>query len=87
MPITAFISDAVITEDTCLGVSFNHSKRDDAYRPVDGAILQTGKIQRSWKERGFWLLETSDGNYVIGSFMRDVGRGSFLELLRSGERL
>ena len=87
VPITAFISDAVIAEDTCLGVSFDHIERDDAYRPADGAILRTGKIQRSWREGRFWLLETREGNYVICSFMRDVGRRSFLALLRSGERL
>jgi hypothetical protein len=39
------------------------------------------------KEGRFWLLETRDGNYVISSFMRDFGRRSFLELLRSGERI
>lgn len=87
VPIAAFISDAVIAEDTCLGVSFDHIERDDAYRPADGAILRTGKIHRVWKEGRFWLLETRQGNYVIGSFMRDVGRRSFLELLQSGEHL
>lgn len=86
VPVTAFISDAVIAEDTCLGVSFDHIQRDDAYRTADGAILRTGKIQRSWKEGRFWLLETRDGSYVICSFMREVGRRSFLALLRSGER-
>lgn len=87
VPIAAFISDAVIAEDTCLGVSFDHIKRDDAYRPAGGAILRTGKVQRVWKEGRFWLLETRQGNYVIGSFMRDVGRTSFLELLQSGKCL
>lgn len=84
VPITAFISDATIAEDTCLGVSFDHIQRDDAYRPANGAILRTGKIQRLWKEGRFWVLETREGNYVIGSFMREVGRRSFLALLRSG---
>jgi len=86
VPITAFISAAFIAEDTCLGVSFDHVGQGDAYRPADGGLLQTGKIQRAWKEGGFWLLETRNGNYVLGSFMRDVGRKSFLELLQSGER-
>lgn len=85
--ITAFISDAVIVEDTCLGISFDHSERDDAYRTADGAILRTGKIKRAWKEGKFWLVETREGNYVIGSFMREVGRASFLALLSSGECL
>jgi hypothetical protein len=87
VPIAAFISDAVIAEDTCLGVSFDHIERDDSYRSADGAILRTGKIQRVWKEGRFWLVETREGNYVIDSFMRDVGRRSFLALLLSGERL
>lgn len=85
VPITAFISDAMIVEDTCLGVSFDHSEQDDAYHRADGSILRTGKIQSARKEGRFWLFETQDGNYVIGSFMRDVGRRSFLDLLRSGE--
>lgn len=50
VPITAFISDATIAEDTCLGVSFDHIELDDVYRPADCAILRTGKIQRTWKE-------------------------------------
>lgn len=69
VPIAAFISDVVIAEDTCLGVSFGHIERDDAYWPADSAILRTGKIQRMWIEGRFWLLETREGNYVIGSFM------------------
>lgn len=85
VPITAFISDALIAEDTCLGVSFDHSKRDDAYHRVDGSILLTGKIQSARKEGRFWLLETQDGNYVIASFRRDLGRASFLKLLESAD--
>lgn len=65
VPITAFISDALIAEDTCLGVSFDHSQKDDAYHRADGSILRTGKIQSARKEGRFWLLETQDGNYVI----------------------
>ncbi|QXH59331.1 hypothetical protein [Pseudomonas azerbaijanorientalis] len=86
VPITAFISDAFIAEDTCVGISFGHSARDDAYRNADGTILRTGKIHSARKEGRFWLLETRDGYYVIGSFMRDFGRRSFLEMLQSGER-
>ena len=86
VPIRAFISDALIAEDTCLGVSFDHSERDDAYHHrADGSILRTGKIQSARKEGRFWLLETQDGNYVIASFKRDLGRASFLKLLQSAD--
>lgn len=87
VPITAFISDAVIIDDRCLGVSFDHLQQDDAYRTANGGIIRTEKIQRAWKEGRFWLLETREGNYLVGSFQRGGGRRSFLELLRSGERL
>ena len=87
VPVTAFISDAFIAEDKCAGVSFDHAEKHEGYRKADGAILRTGKIHTVRKEGRFWLLETQDGNYVIGSFMRDFGRRSFLELLRSGERI
>lgn len=87
VPITAFISNAFIAEDTCVGVSFDHSEKHEAYRKVDGAIFRTGKIHTVRKEGRFWLLETQDGNYVIGSFLRDFGRGSFLKFLRTGERI
>jgi hypothetical protein len=87
VPITAFISDAVIIEDRCLGVSFDHFPHDDAYGTANGGIIRTEKIQRAWKEGRFWLLETREGNYLVGSFKRGGGRRSFLELLRSGERL
>ncbi|KPN94104.1 hypothetical protein AL066_04380 [Pseudomonas nunensis] len=85
VPVTAFISDAVFADDTCLGVSFDHAERDDAYHRVDGSILRTGKIQSARKEGRFWLLETQDGNYVIASFKRDLGRASFLKLLHSAD--
>lgn len=84
VPITAFISNAVIMEDTCLGVSFDHVQQYDTYRTVDGAIPQTGKIRRTWKEGRFWCLQAQKGNYVIGNFKREVGRTSF-NLLRSCE--
>lgn len=85
--ITAFISDAFIAEDTCAGVSFDHVEKHEGYRKADGAILRTGKIHTVRKEGRFWLLETQDGNYVIGSFMQDVGRRSFLKFLCTGERI
>jgi hypothetical protein len=86
VPVTAFISDALIADDTCLGVSFDHAERDGAYHRADGSILRTGKIQAARKEGRFWLLETQDGNYVIASFRRDLGRASFLKLLDSADR-
>lgn len=87
VPITAFVSNAFIAEDACLGVSFDHVGQSDSFRPTDGGLLRTGKIQRAWKEGRFWLLETQTGNYVLGSFLRGFGRHSFRELLRSGERI
>ncbi|MGJ7514422.1 hypothetical protein ACSFE6_08795 [Pseudomonas baetica] len=86
VPITAFISDAFIAEDRCLGVSFDHVGQGDAYRPADGGLLRTEKIQRAWKEGRYWLLETQNGNYVLGSFLRGIGRKSFREFLETGER-
>ena len=86
VPVTAFISDAVIADDTCLGVSFDHSERDDTHHRADGSILRTGKIQSAKKEGRFWLLETQDGNYVIASFKQELGRTSFLKLLDSADR-
>jgi len=86
VPVTAFISDALIADDTCLGVSFDHSEQDDAYHRAEGSILRTGKIQSARKEGQFWLLETRDGNYVIASFKRGLGRASFLKLLESADR-
>lgn len=85
VPITAFVSDAMIADDTCIGVSFDHSERDDAYHRADGSILRTGKIQSARKEGRFWLLETQEGNYVIASFKRGLGRASFLKLLESAD--
>ncbi|WP_408598538.1 hypothetical protein [Pseudomonas sp. PLMAX] len=83
--ITAFISDVVIIEDRCLGVSFDHFPHDDAYRTANGGIIRTGKIQSARKEGRFWLLETQDGNYVIASFKRDLGRATFVKLLESAD--
>lgn len=85
VPITAFISDALIAEDTCLGVSFDHSEQDDACHRADCSILRKSKIQSARKEGRFWVLETRDGNYIIASFKRGLGRASFLKLLYSAD--
>jgi hypothetical protein len=85
--IRAFISDAVFIEDRCVGVFFDPLQKDDVYRIANGGIIHTEKIIRAWKEGRFWLIETREGNYLIGSFKRGGGRRTFLELLRSGERL
>lgn len=86
VPVTAFVSDAFIADDSCVGVSFDHVAQGEVFRPADGALLRTGKIQKARKEGRFWLLETQNGNYVVGSFLRGVGRKSFREFLRTGER-
>ena len=85
--ITAFISDAVIIEERCLGVFFDHLQESEAHRTANGGIICTTKIQRAWKEGRFWLMETGEGNYLVGSFKRGGGRRSFLELLQTGEHL
>ena len=53
----------------------------------DAVIICTTKIHRAWKEGRFWLLETGEGNYLVGSFKRGGGRRNFLELIRWGDRL
>ena len=83
--ITAFISDAVIIDNRCLGVFFDHLQEDEVYRTANGGIICTTKIHRAWKEGRFWLLETGEGNYLVGSFKRGGGRRNFLELIRWGE--
>jgi len=62
VPITVFVSDAVIIDDRCLCVFFDHLQQDDAYRIANGGIIRPGKIQRVWKDERFWLLETREGN-------------------------
>ena len=85
--ITAFISDAVIIDNRCLGVFFDHLQEVEVYRTANGGIICTKKIHRAWKEGRFWLLETGEGNYLVGSFKRGGGRRNFLELIRWGDRL
>ena len=85
--ITAFISDAVIIDNWCLGVFFDHLQEDEVYLTANGGIICTTKIHRAWKEGRFWLLETGEGNYLVGSFKRGGGRRNFLELIRWGDRL
>ena len=85
VPITAFISNAAIMDDRSVGISFDHSEKENPYR-TDGSILLTGKIQSGWKEGRFWVLNTEDGHYGIASFKRDFGRSSFLKLLQSADR-
>lgn len=44
--ITAFISDAVIIDNRCLGVFFDHLQEDEVYRTANGGIICTTKIHR-----------------------------------------
>lgn len=85
VPITAFISDAAIMNDRCVGISFDHSEKENPYR-TDGSILVTGEIQSGWKEGRFWVLNTEDGHYVIASFNRGFGRGTFRKHLQLSDR-
>lgn len=86
VPITAFLSNAVIAEGTCLGICFDHLEQDYGYWTGDGALLQTSKVFRAWKEGRYWLVATREGHYVIASFQRSVGRAGFLILLQSIDR-
>lgn len=54
--ITAFISDAVIIDDRCLGVSFDHLQQDDAYQTANGGIIRTEKYREHGKKGGFGFL-------------------------------
>lgn len=86
VPITAFLSDAAIAAGTCLGISFDHLEQDYGYWTGEGALLQTSKVLRAWKEGRYWLVGTREGSYVIASFKRSVGRAGFLTLLQSIDR-
>lgn len=86
VPITAFLSDAAIVEDCCLGISFDHLEQDYGYWTGEGGTLQTSKVLRVWKEGRYWLVATREGHYVIASFKKSVGRPGFLILLQSIER-
>lgn len=86
LPITAFLSDVAIIENCCLGISFDHLEQDYGYWTGEGAPLQTSKVLRAWKEGRYWLVGTREGNYVIASFRRSVGRAGFLILLQSIDR-
>jgi len=86
VPITAFLSDAAVVEDCCLGISFDHLEQDYGYWTGEGAPRQTSKVLRAWKEGRYWLVGTLEGNYVIASFKRSIGKAAFLILLQSLER-
>jgi hypothetical protein len=43
--ITAFISDVVIIEDRCLGVSFDHFPHDNAYQTANGGISDRKNLE------------------------------------------
>ena len=75
VPITAFISNAFIAEDSCVGISFEHSERNEAYGKADGSILRTEKYTAHGKKgvSGCLKLETAITSLAALCGMSDGG--------------
>ncbi len=76
VPITAYLSDAFISSECAVGIVFGHNDPGPYEKHADEHILQTLPIYELRKFGRFWVAYTNNGNYVLASFNRGVGRKS-----------
>jgi hypothetical protein len=84
MPITAYLSDVVISSDCALGVVFGQPIEGRG-RHVRGYSLRTEPIYTLSKIERFWVASTKCGNYVLTSFNRQTGRASLRALIATAD--
>jgi hypothetical protein len=87
-PVTAYLTQALITSCCCIGVVHSHVRNDIWGRFQDGNRIRTSDIHSVTREGGFWVLRTeSQSRYVLVTFHRHGGRQSlktFMQFLSRG---
>ncbi|HEX8594460.1 MAG TPA: hypothetical protein VF682_14455 [Pseudomonas sp.] len=81
-PVTAYLCGVSIRARACIGVAFNHNRRDQFGRFEDGHLIRTSDIVKAGREGRYWVLTTENSRYVLATFQRGNGRSSFRDFLR-----
>ena len=82
-PITAYLTDVLISSCCVVGV-IHHDERLAKRGPFpDGQCIRTSDIHRVSREGRFWVIQTaSQSRYVDVSFHADGGKRSFIDFLK-----
>ncbi|MCO7534918.1 MULTISPECIES: hypothetical protein [Pseudomonas] len=84
MPITAYLSDVVISSDCALGVVFGQPIQGRGQH-LRGYALGTKPIYTLSKIGRYWVISSKCGNYVLTSFRRGIGRESLRALIATAD--
>lgn len=84
MPITAYLSDLVISSDCALGVVFGQMVQGHGSH-MRGYTLRTEPIYTLSKIGRYWVISSKCGNYVLTTFRRGTGRDSLRALIATAD--
>lgn len=84
VPIRAYLGDVVIASDCAVGVVIGQAVPSHGHY-AGGCALQTEPIYTLSKTGRFWMASTREGNYVLTSFNREVGRASLRALIGTAD--
>lgn len=80
-PVTAYLSDVFVTSECAAGIVFGHVDPGQFEQRADGHILQTSRIEHLKKAGHYWVITTAEGQFVLTSFKRRLGRASLRALI------
>lgn len=86
-PVTAYLCGVSIKARACIGVVFDHNRKDQYGRFSDGHLIRTSDVIKAEREGKFWVLTTVNSRYVLATFQRGNGRSSLREFLRLSQTL
>lgn len=80
-PFTGYLSDVFIASERAVGIVFCHTDPGQFDQRADGHILQTSSIEHLKKVGRYWVITTAEGEFVLTSFKRGLGRASLRALI------
>ncbi|MEN5033910.1 MULTISPECIES: hypothetical protein [Pseudomonas] len=85
MPITAYLSDADISNDCAVGVVVGQIVPGLIERRTGAYLLTTPPVFSLIRVERFWVVVTKAGNFVLTSFKRGAGRKSLRKLIATSD--
>lgn len=80
-PITGYLADVFITSECAVGIVFGHTDPGQFEQRADGQILQTSSIEHLKRVGRYWVITTAEGQFVLTSLKRGLGRASLRALI------
>jgi hypothetical protein len=81
-PVTGYLCGAFVHASACVGIVFDHVRRDANGLFEDGHLIRTSDIVSVHKQGRFWVVTTLNSRYVIATFQRGNGRSSLRDFIR-----